>query len=190
MKGADMDNKVFDKTQERMKKALESLRHELSKMRTGRASLSILDDVRADYYGTMTPLNQLATLSVPDARTIAIQPWDNSAVQAIERAIMQANLGLNPVSDGKVVRVPIPALNEERRRDLVKIAHKHGEDCKVSARNARRDANEELKNLKKASTITEDEERKAIERVQKLTDDTIKQIEETLAHKEKDIMQV
>lgn len=185
-----MDNKVFEKTQERMKKALEALRHELSKMRTGRASLSVLDDVRVDYYGTPTPLNQLATLSVPDARTLAIQPWDASAGQAIEKAIMQANLGLNPVSDGKIIRIPIPALNEERRRELVKVSHKHGEECKVSVRNARRDANEELKNLKKSSTITEDEERKGIERIQKLTDDMIKHIDETLTHKEKDIMQV
>ncbi|HPQ80544.1 MAG TPA: ribosome recycling factor [bacterium] len=185
-----MDNKVFEKTQERMNKALEALRHELSKMRTGRASLSVLDDVRVDYYGTPTPLNQLATLSVPDARTLAIQPWDASAISAIEKAIQQANLGLNPMSDGKIVRVPVPALNEERRRELVKVSHKHGEDCKVSVRNARRDANEELKSLKKASTITEDEERKGTEKIQKLTDDAIKQIDETLAHKEKDIMQV
>ena len=185
-----MDNKVFDKTQDRMKKALDALRHELSKMRTGRASLSILDDVRADYYGTPTPLNQLATLSVPDARTIAIQPWDASAAKAIEKAIQEANIGLNPVNDGKIIRCPIPALNEERRRDLVKVAHKHGEDCKVSVRNARREANDELKALMKASTITEDDERKGIERVQKMTDDAIKQIDETLAHKEKDIMQV
>lgn len=185
-----MDNQVFDKTAERMKKALEALRHELAKMRTGRASLSVLDDVRADYYGTITPLNQMATLSVPDPRTIAIQPWDASAASAIERAIQQANLGLNPVNDGKIIRIPIPALNEERRRELVKIIHKHGEECKVSVRNARRDANEELKRLKKNSTITEDDERKGEERIQKLTNDYIKQIDEALAHKEKDIMQV
>jgi ribosome recycling factor len=159
-------------------------------MRTGRATLSILDDVKAEYYGNLTPLNQMATLSVPDARTIAIQPWDTSAAQAIEKAIQKSGLGLNPVNDGKVIRVPIPQLNEERRRDLVKVIHKHGEDCKVSIRNARRDANEELKALMKASTITEDEEHKGIERIQKLTDDFIKKIEEALAHKEKDIMQV
>lgn len=185
-----MDNTVFDTTAGRMKKALEALRHELAKMRTGRASLAILDDVRADYYGTMTPLAQMATLSVPDPRTIAIQPWDASAAAAIEKAIQQANLGLNPVNDGRIIRVPIPALNEERRRELVKIIHKHGEECKVSVRNARRDANEELRAIKKDSRITEDEERKGVERVQKLTDDTIKQIDEALAHKEKDIMQV
>lgn len=185
-----MDNKVFDKTSERMKKSLEALRHELSKLRTGRASLSILDDVRADYYGTPTPLNQLATLSVPDPRTIAIQPWDVSAAQAIEKGIRQANLGLNPVNDGRIIRVPIPALNEERRKELVKSVHKHGEDCKVGVRNARRDANEELKSLQKAGTITEDDERKGIEKIQKQTDDYIKLIDETIAHKEKDIMQV
>ncbi|MFH0798966.1 MAG: ribosome recycling factor [Pseudomonadota bacterium] len=185
-----MDNKVFDKATERMKKVVEALRHELSKMRTGRASLSILDDVRVDYYGAATPLNQLATLSVPDARTIAIQPWDTSAASAIEKAIQKSGLGLNPVNDGKVIRLPIPALNEERRKEFVKVIHKHGEECKVSVRNVRRDANEELKALQKGSTITEDDERKGIERIQKMTDDCIKQIDETLAHKEKDIMQV
>lgn len=185
-----MDNTVYEKTQERMKKALEALRHELSKLRTGRASLSLLDDVRVDYYGTATPLNQLATLAVPDPRMITIQAWDASAASAIEKAIQKADLGLNPVNDGKLIRVPIPPLNEERRRDLVKVIHKHGEECKVSVRNARREANEELKGLKKASTIAEDDERRGIERVQKMTDDFIRQIDETVAHKEKDIMQV
>lgn len=185
-----MDDTVFKKTEEKMKKAMEALKHELSKMRTGRASLSILDDVRAEYYGNLTPLNQIATLSVPDARTLAIQPWDHSAVQAIEKAIQKSGLGLNPVSDGKIIRVPIPALNEERRKDLVKVIRKHGEDCKVSIRNARRDSNEELKALQKGSKITEDDEHKGIEKIQKMTDDFIKHIDEALAHKEKDIMQV
>lgn len=173
-----------------MKKAIEALRVELSRMRTGRATLSVLDGVRVDYYGTPTPLNQIATLSVPDPRTLAIQPWDASVTTAIEKAIQKADLGLNPVSDGRVVRIPIPPLNEERRRELVKVVHKFGEDCKVSVRNARRDANEELKVLKKISRITEDEERKGIEGIQKLTDDYTKQIDEALSHKEKDIMQV
>lgn len=173
-----------------MKKTLEALRHELSKMRTGRASLSILDDIRVEYYGTLTPLNQVGTLSVPDARTLAIQPWDTSAAVAIEKAIQKSGLGLNPVNDGKIIRIPVPALNEERRKDLVKVIHKHGEECKVGVRNARRDANEELKVLKKDSKITEDEEHKGIEKIQKLTDDFIKQIDEALTHKEKDIMQV
>jgi len=185
-----MDNKVYDETNARMKKSMDALAHELSKMRTGRASLTILDDVKVDYYGTPTPLNQLATLSVPDPRTIAIQPWDASAIGAVEKAIQKADLGLNPVNDGKFVRLPIPPLNEERRKDLVKVMRKHGEECKVSVRNARRDANDELKSLKKASDITEDEERKGHENIQKLTDDFIKKIEEALDHKEKDIMEV
>ena len=185
-----MDNKVFDKAQGMMKKSLEALRHELSKMRTGRASLAVLDGVRVDYYGTQTPLNQMASLTVPDPRTIVIQPWDSSSAGAIEKAIQKADLGLNPTNDGKVLRLPIPTLNEERRKELVKVVKKHAEDCKVSVRNARRDANDELKVLEKASDITEDEERKAHERVQKLTDDFIKQIEETISHKEKDIMEV
>lgn len=185
-----MDEKVFNKTSERMKKAVEALRHELSKMRTGRASLNLLDDVRVDYYGTQTPLNQMASLSVPDPRTIMIQPWDASAVPLIEKAIQKADLGLNPANDGKLLRVPIPPLNEERRKELVKVSKKFGEECKVSVRNARRDANDELKALKNASDITEDDERKAHDRIQKLTDDFIKQIEGALDHKEKDIMEV
>ncbi|MBN1283504.1 MAG: ribosome recycling factor [Proteobacteria bacterium] len=185
-----MDNTVFDKSQEKMKKALEAFRHELSKLRTGRASLAVLDDVRVEYYGTQTPLNQLATMSVPDPRTIVIQPWDHSAASAIEKAIQKADLGLNPANDGKVIRLPVPPLNEERRIELVKVIKKHGEDCKVIVRNVRRDANEELKVLKKASEITEDEERKAHDRVQKLTDDFIKQVDDAIAHKEKDVMQL
>jgi ribosome recycling factor len=185
-----MDNVIFDRTNERMKKAIEALRHELSKMRTGRASVSLLDDVRVDYYGTQTPLNQMASLTVPDPRTIVIQPWDTSAVPLIEKAIQKSDLGLNPANDGKLLRVPIPPLNEERRKELVKVSKKYGEECKVSVRNARRDANEELKAAKKSSDITEDEERKAHDRIQKLTDDFIKQIEDALSHKEKDILEV
>lgn len=185
-----MDNQVLNKSQERMNKALEAFRHELTKLRTGRASPSILDEVRVDYYGTMTPLKQMASVTAPDARTIVIQPWDASAAASIEKAIQKSDLGLNPVNEGKLLRIPIPPLNEERRRDLVKVVKKHAEECKVSVRNARRDANEELKALKKDSKITEDEERKAEQHIQKLTDDFIKKIDETVAHKEKDIMEV
>jgi ribosome recycling factor len=185
-----MDNQVYEQTKQQMEKSLKALGHELSKMRTGRASLSILDDVRVDYYGTMTPLNQVATLSLPDARTIAVQAWDNSAVAGIERALQKADLGLNPINDGKTIRLPIPPLNEERRKELVKTMRKHGEECKVGVRNARRDANEDLKKLKKDSEIAEDDERRGHDRVQKLTDDYIKKIEEALDHKEKDIMEV
>lgn len=185
-----MADKIFDSTKGLMDKALEAFRLDLAKLRTGRASLALIEGVRADYYGTPTPLNQLATLSVPDARTIAIQPWDTSAIQAIEKAIQSSDLGLMPINDGKLVRINIPSLNEERRRELVKVAKKHAEENKVRVRNVRRDANEQVKNDKKAGTLTEDDERKALERIQKLTDDYIKLLDDTLAHKEKDIMEV
>ena len=185
-----MDNQVYDGAKMKMEKAVVALGHELAKMRTGRASLAILDGLHVDYYGTSTPLNQLATLSVPDARTIAIQAWDAGAIASIDKAIQKADLGLNPVNDGKTIRLPIPSLNEERRRELVKLMHKHGEDCKIGVRNARRDGNDELKSLKKDSDITEDDERKGHDAIQKLTDDYIKKIEEAMSHKEKDIMEV
>jgi len=173
-----------------MQKTLEVFRHELSKLRTGRASISILDGIRAEYYGNLTPLNQLANLGTPDPRTIVIQPWDQSVLAAIEKAIQKSDLGLNPVNDGRLIRLPIPPLNEERRKDLVKVVKKHGEECKVSIRNARRDGVESLKKLKSDSKITEDELKKGEAQIQKLTDDFIKQIDETASHKEKDIMEV
>lgn len=184
-----MDN-VIEHAKELMEKAIAAFRHELAKLRTGRASVSILDDIKVDYYGTMSPLNQIATMSVPDPRTIAIQPWDATAAQAIEKAIQKSDLGLNPVNDGKVIRVPIPALNEERRLDLVKVVGTHAEQERVSVRNARRDANEHLKKLQKDSEITEDDLRRGQERIQKLTDEHIKKIDEMAEHKEKDIMEV
>jgi len=185
-----MDEKVFQDAETKMKKALDALHHELGKMRTGRASVSILDDIRVDYYGTFTPLNQLATLAVSDAKTITIQVWDASSVTAVEKAIQGSGLGLNPNNDGKLIRVPIPSLNEERRKDLVKTAKKHGEECKVGVRNARRDANDELKTLQKNSDITEDEEHKALDKIQKLTNNYIAKIDDLIAHKEKDVMEV
>lgn len=184
-----MDNTINQAT-EHMKKAVESFHHELSKLRTGRASLALLDDVKVDYYGQMSPLNAVGTLAVPDPRTITIQPWDNTAAQAIEKAIQKAGLGLNPINDGKVIRIPVPALNEERRKDLVKVLHGHAEQSKVAVRNARRDANDHLKKLEKDSAITEDDLKKGQEKVQKLTDEHIKQIEDETKHKEKDIMEV
>lgn len=183
-------DKVINETTERMKKAVDAFHHELSKLRTGRASLALLDDVKVDYYGQMSPLNQVGTLAVPDPRTITIQPWDTTAAQAIEKAIQKADLGLNPINDGKVIRVPIPALNEERRKDLVKVLHTHAEQSKVAIRNARRDANENLKKLQKDSAITEDDLKKGQGKVQKLTDEHIKQIDDAAKHKEKDIMEV
>lgn len=184
-----MDN-VINETTARMKKAVDVFHHELSKLRTGRASLALLDDVKVDYYGQMSPLNQVGTLAVPDPRTITIQPWDTTAAQAIEKAIQKADLGLNPINDGKVIRIPVPALNEERRKELVKVLHNHAEHSKVAVRNARRDANEHLKKLQKDSEITEDELKKGQEKVQKLTDEHIKQIDEATKHKEKDVMEV
>jgi ribosome recycling factor len=185
-----MEEKIFEETKQHMQKAIDAYRHELAKLRTGRASISILDDIRVEYYGTLTPLNQLATLGVPDPRMITIQPWDVSAAQAIEKAIQKSDLGLNPVNDGRLIRLPIPQLNEERRRELAKVIKKHGEECKLSVRNSRRDANAILKKMKDDSKITEDEFKKAQERIQKMTDDFIKLADDTAAHKEKDIMEV
>lgn len=174
----------------RMKKAIELLRDELAKMRTGRASLAILDDVRVDYYGNPTPLNQVATLNIPDPRLITIQPWESNLIPVIEKAIQKADLGLNPSSDGRVVRLPIPPLNEERRRELVKFIKKHGEDTKVAVRNVRRDANDHLKKLEKEEHVSEDEVKKAQHDVQKLTDDSIKEVDEIVVKKEKELMTV
>ena len=184
-----MDN-VINETTERMKKAVDAFHHELSKLRTGRASLSILDDVKVDYYGQVSPLNQVGTLAVPDPRTITIQPWDTTAAQAIEKAIQKSDLGLNPINDGKVIRIPVPALNEERRKDLVTVLHTHAEQSKVAVRNARRDANDHLKKLQKDSAITEDDLKQGHDKVQKLTDEHIKLIDEAAKHKETDIMEV
>lgn len=184
-----MDN-VVNEISVRMKKSVDAFHDELAKLRTGRASLSILDDVKVDYYGQVSPLNQVGTLAVPDPRTITIQPWDTTAAQAIEKAIQKADLGLNPINDGKVIRIPIPPLNEERRKDLVKVMHNHAEQSKVAVRNTRRDANDKLKKMQKDSEITEDDLKKGQDKIQKLTDEHIKQIDEAVKHKEKDIMEV
>ncbi len=174
----------------RMEKALEDLRGELSSMRTGRASVNLLEPVKVDYYGTPTPVNQVATISVPDAGMLVVQPWDASQIAVIEKAIRGADLGLNPMNDGKVVRVPIPPLNEERRKDMVKHLHKVAEDHRVAVRNIRRDANDHVKRLLKDKKISEDEDRKSHEEVQKLTDDFIKKIDELSKSKEVEVMKV
>ena len=181
---------VLGKTKDRMQKSLDSFCHELSKMRTGRASLSVLDDVRVDCYGSLMPLNQVATLSLPDPRTIVIQPWDASVIPGIEKALQKADLGFNPVVDGKIMRLPVPSLTEERRKELVKGIHRHAEEAKVSVRNIRRDSNESIKKLQKDSEITEDDEKKGLEQVQKITDEYVHKIDETVGHKEKDVMEV
>jgi ribosome recycling factor len=181
---------VLKDAKDRMNKAAEVLRQELAKMRTGRASISILDDIRIDYYGTPTPLNQVASLNTPDPRLITIQPWETSLIPVIEKAIQKSGLGLNPINDGKLIRLPIPPLNEERRKELVKHVKKHGEDAKVAIRNIRRDSNEHLKRLEKEKKISEDELKKGEADCQKLTDEYIKMIDEIVAKKEKEIMTV
>jgi ribosome recycling factor len=171
-------------------KSIESMKQSMMKVRTGRASISILDGIMVDYYGTLTPLNQLATLAVPEPRLIAIQPWDKSALALIEKAILKSELGLTPNNDGKIIRVPIPPLNEERRRDLVKMVKKTAEDFRVEIRNHRRDANSMLKDLEKEKEINKDDLKSSQDKVQELTDSGIKQIDDLLAIKEKEIMEI
>jgi ribosome recycling factor len=174
----------------RMDKALTDLQHEMSNIRTGRASVSIFDGIRVDYYGTPTPLNQLATLHVPEPSMITIQPWDVSQIAVIEKAIRGSDLGLNPSNDGKIVRVPIPALTEERRKEIVKRLHHVAEDHRVAMRNIRRDANEHLKKLLKDKLISEDEERRALDEVQKMTDANIQKLDQAAKTKEKEILEI
>lgn len=174
----------------RMKKAVDLLRGELAKMRTGRASLSILDDIRVDYYGNPTPLNHVATLGAPDARLITIQPWEPNLISVIEKAIQKSDLGLNPTNDGKIIRLPIPPLTEDRRKELVRHLKKHGEEAKVAVRNIRRDANDHLKRLEKEQHVSEDDIKKAETDCQKFTDDSIKEIDDIVAKKEREIMTV
>ncbi len=174
----------------RMDKAVSDLQHAMSQVRTGRASMSLLDAVKADYYGTPTPLNQLATLHVPEPAMITVQPWDVSQIGAIEKAIRAADLGLNPSNDGKLIRVPIPALNEERRRELAKKILTVAEDHRVALRNIRRDANESIKKLLKDKSISEDEDRRAHDEVQKLTDGHIQKVDQLAKAKEKELMEL
>lgn len=185
-----MKDLIIEQLKEEMEKAIHSLEKTLSKVRTGRASLALLDGIKVDYYGVPTPLNQAATLSVPESRLIVISPWDSSLIGAIEKAIQKSDLGLMPSSDGKVVRLSIPPLTEERRKELVKVVRKMAEECKIKQRNARRDANEQLKNLKKDNEISEDEMFLYQEKVQKLTDKSIEKTDATLTLKEKEIMEI
>ena len=184
-----MIDDIYQDTKESMSKSIEALERELKRVRTGRASLSILDGIKVDYYGTLTPLNQMATLAVPESRLITIQPWDVSVIKDIEKAILKSDLGLTPANDGKILRISIPPLTEERRKELVKLVHKMCEDHKVSVRNARRDSNELLKSLKKDGDISEDEAFKAQDEVQKITDEHVKLIDECYSNKEKEILE-
>ena len=184
-----MLSETYEETRDRMEKTIESLQKEMKRVRTGRASLSLLDGIRVDYYGTQTPLNQMASLSVPESRLIVIQPWDVSVIKQIEKAILKSDLGLTPSSDGKLIRIAIPPLTEERRKDLVKVVNKIAEEYKVAVRNIRRDANEMVKELKKESEISEDDAFKAQDEIQKITDQFIGKVDEIQAAKEKEILE-
>jgi ribosome recycling factor len=185
-----MDDKIGKETEAKMEKTLTALKTDLSKIRTGRASLALFDDVRIDYYGTPTPLNQVATLAVPEPRMITIQPWDTTVAPEIEKAILKSELGLNPMNDGKIIRIPIPRLTEERRKELVKVVKKIGEGAKVSIRNIRREANDQLKGLEKNKKLSQDDLRQLIDKTQTLTDKYIEKADEVLSAKEKEIMEI
>ncbi|MEX3423335.1 ribosome recycling factor [Staphylococcus hominis] len=183
-------SEIIQDTKSRMKKSIENLSHELANISAGRANSNLLNGVNVDYYGAPTPVQQLASINVPEARLLVISPYDKSSVADIEKAIIAANLGVNPTSDGEVIRITVPALTEERRKELVKNVKKIGEDSKVSIRNIRRDINDQLKKDEKNGDITEDDLRSQTEDVQKVTDNSIKEIDNLVDEKEKDIMSV
>lgn len=176
-------------TRTRMGKSLESLRHELAKIRTGRAHPSLLEHVHVNYYGSDVPIGQAANVTVDDARTLAVTPWDKSMVQAIEKAIMTSDLGLNPITAGQVIRIPLPPLTEERRIELGKVVHHEGENAKIAIRNIRRDANQHLKELLKEKDISEDDERRSETEIQQITDDAVSKVDEVVAEKEKELLE-
>jgi ribosome recycling factor len=184
-----MIDDVFEETKERMTKSIVALKNELKRIRTGRASASLLDGIRVDYYGTPTPINQMASVSVPESRLITIQPWDTTVIKDIEKAILKSDLGLTPTSDGKLIRLAIPPLTEERRKDLVKAVHKVAEEYKVAVRNIRRDSNDLLKGFKKDGDISEDQAFKAQDKVQEITDGFIEKVDLIFKDKEKEILE-
>lgn len=185
-----MLNKVLKETEEKMKKSVEVVRQEFAKIRTGKATTTLLDGIKIEYYGSMVPLNQLANISVADVHTLVVRPWEKSTLQPIEKAILQSELGLNPINDGNILRIPIPPLTEERRKDLVKLCKKFAEDGRIAVRNVRREALEHLKKMEKDEHLSEDDRKIAEKEVQKLTDKYIELINELLDHKEKEIMEV
>jgi ribosome recycling factor len=189
VEGKIMIESIFQDTRESMEKSIVALKNELNRVRTGRASLSIFDDIRVDYYGTLTPLNQMASLSVPESRLITIQPWDVSIIKEIEKAILKSDLGLTPSNDGKLMRISIPALTEDRRKQLVKVVQKKGEEHKIAVRNIRRDSNDLLKGLKKDGDISEDDAFRAQDQVQKITDEHTKRMDEICKEKEQEILE-
>ena len=181
---------VLNEARAAMEKAIKALKKEMTKIRTGRASTSLLDDVKVEYYGVPTLLSQVATLSTPEARLITVQPWEKNLIPDIEKAIFKADLGLTPSSDGQLIRLPVPALTEERRREMVKIIKRMAEDAKISVRNARRDANENLKMLEKEKEITEDELKRNEKNVQQLTDEFVRTIDTVVRNKEQEVMEI
>ncbi|MBN2467349.1 MAG: ribosome recycling factor [Deltaproteobacteria bacterium] len=185
-----MIEKLEKEMREKMEGALENTGHEFSRIRTGRASVTLFDGIKVSYYGSVVPLNQVATLAVPESRLVTIQPWDAKSIGDIEKAILKSDLGLTPTNDGKIIRVPIPALTEERRKELVKVVKKGAEKAKVSLRSIRREVNEELKSLKKEKEISEDEYYTYHDEVQQLTDEYIQKVEELEAEKEKELMEL
>jgi ribosome recycling factor len=184
-----MIDATYDETKDKMDKTIAALENDLTRVRTGRASLTLLDGIRVDYYGTLTPLNQVASLSIPESRLITIQPWDTSVIKKIEKEILKSDLGLTPSSDGKLIRIAIPPLTEERRKELVKVINKICEDHKIALRNIRRDANEAFKGMKKDAQISEDDAYKAQGEIQKITDDYIRQIDDIYKEKEQEILE-
>lgn len=185
-----MINEILDDAKTRMAKSVESLKSELSRLRTGRANTALLDNIKVDYYGSPTALNQVANVTVADSRTIGVQPWEKGMVQAIEKAIMESDLGLNPMSAGEIIRIPIPPLTQERRLDLVKLVKAEGEGGKVAVRNIRRDAISHIKDLLKEKEISQDDERRAEDLVQKLTDSNVADIDVLLKEKEAELMEI
>ncbi|MFL5813490.1 MAG: ribosome recycling factor [Bdellovibrionia bacterium] len=185
-----MSKQIVDSMSQDMDKSIQSLKGDLAKVRTGRASTALVEPVHVDYYGSSVPLNQVANVTTPDARTIQISPWEGGMIGAIEKAILAANIGLTPQNDGKVIRIPLPAMTEERRKEMVKLVKKMGEDTKVAIRNHRREANDEVKKQEKAKTLSEDDAKKALELVQKKTDEKIVEVDKVVAGKEKEIMTI
>lgn len=185
-----MLEEVYEEVEHKMERSIEALRKELSRIRTGRASLALLDGIALDYYGTPTPLNQMATLAVPESRLITIQPWDKTQMGAIEKAIQRSDLGLTPTNDGTLIRLSIPALTADRRKDLVKQVKKVGEESKIALRNVRREGNENLKSFEKEKMVSEDDARRGQEQVQKITDRFIANVDEILEIKEHEVLEV
>lgn len=185
-----MSNAIVDSMSQQMDKSIQSLKGDLAKVRTGRASTALVDTVHVDYYGSSVPLNQVANVTTPDARTIQVSPWEAGMIGAIEKAILQANIGLTPQNDGKVVRIPLPIMTEERRKELVKLVKKMGEECKIALRTHRRDANELVKEQEKAKTASEDDAKKAMDLIQKKTDEKTSEVDKVIVGKEKEILTI